>query len=286
MATRPDQVPLDVALNDIAALARIDATIEALDPRAAPTGSIIAAPRAIHRPARHVAVVAGSFNPLTRAHLALARAALEVGADGVYLALSRHTVDKGEIQRPTLADRALVLATHAREHNRLGVLVYNRGLYADQAVAARQLFTQADHVSLVMGFDKIVQIFDRHYYHEPESVLDRLFGAVDLLVAPRGSSDVAALRLLLEQGENRRFAPRVHPLPLDSRYAYDSATRVRQLAAASLPVNELVPAETAAFLTLANPYLAPREAPGGLALDAYSVRQERLHAYRSTGAKS
>lgn len=275
--TRPT---LESMLGDIAELARISATIEALDPAAPPTATVVVPAKHARVPARHVAIVAGSFNPLTLAHIALAGAALAAGADVVYLSLSRHIVDKQETTRPTLADRALILATFARRHDRFGAMLCNRGLYADQAVAARSFFPEAVRLTFVVGFDKAEQIFDRRYYADPDAELDRFFGAAELLVAPRGSSDVQTLAALVNQEENRRFAHRVQALPLDPAFAHDSATRVRELARNGQPLTALVPEVTSAFLALANPYGTAPTATGAAAPDAYDARQELLRACR------
>lgn len=271
---------LESMLDDIAELARLSASIEALDPAAPPAARVVVPAESAGARSDHVAIVAGSFNPLTLAHVALADAALAAGADVVYLSLSRHIVDKGEIPRPTLADRALILATCAQTHDRVGALLCNRGLYADQAVAARARFPEAGRLTFVVGFDKAAQIFDRRYYADPDAALDQFFGAAELMVAPRGSSDVHALRALVNQKENRRYAHRVQALPLDPAYAHDSATRVRELARDGRPVTGLVPDVTNAFLALANPYEAARTATDAATPDAYGARQERLRAYQ------
>lgn len=272
--------PLQSLLDDIAELARMSATIEALDPAAPPTATVVVPAESASVPAKHIAIVAGSFNPLTLAHVALARAVLATGADVVYLSLSRHIIHKEEIARPTLADRALILATFARTHDRFGALVCNRGLYADQAVAARARFPEADRLTFAVGFDKAAQIFDRRYYSDPHAALDRFFGAAELMVAPRGSDDARALAALVNRPANQRFAHRVRALPLDPAYAHDSATRVRELAFAGQPVRALVPDVTNVFLSLANPYVAAQaSATAASTPDAYGARQERLRAY-------
>ena len=56
------------------------------------------------------ALLAGSYNPPTMAHLALAAAAAATGlADEVTLTISKVTVDKEAVTRATLLDRLLVL---------------------------------------------------------------------------------------------------------------------------------------------------------------------------------
>lgn len=213
------------------------------------------AARAVPAPA--IGILAGSFNPLTNAHIALAQAALtDGGLDALYFALSRQTVDKEGVSRPTLADRALVLARYVGRDARLGLLLTNRGLYAEQAVAARAAFPHARELCFVVGFDKAVQIFDPRYYADRDAVLHTLFDRVTLLVAPRGVVGAEELLALLDQPANRPFRDRVRPLPFDPAHAGASSTLVRARARAGQPVDQFVPPETASWLATAQPYAA------------------------------
>jgi nicotinamide-nucleotide adenylyltransferase len=202
-----------------------------------------------------VGVLAGSFDPLTNAHIALAQAALGAGGcDLVYLALSRHTVDKEARVRPSDADRALLLRLYVRGHPRLGILLFNRGLYADQAIAARAAFPEAGAIRFIVGFDKARQIFDPRYYTDRDAALRTLFGNVSLLVAPRATDSMDDLATLLDRPENRQFRDTVRALPFDPAYADDSATTVRALARDGQSIAHLVPPETIAFIAELQPY--------------------------------
>lgn len=245
------------AFADRAAVRVLRTTFAALDPTAPSQATIIEPADSNAIPAATIGILAGSFDPLTNAHLALARAARDAGGcDAVYLALSKHTVDKEARVRPTDAARALLLRLVARREPGLGVLAFNRGLYADQAVAARATFPQARAIRFVVGFDKARQIFDPRYYSDREAALRQLFAGVTLLVAPRDGDGVASLTTLLDRPENRPFRDAVHALPLDPAWADDSATRVREAARAgdAQAVATLVPPETAAFIAVVRPY--------------------------------
>lgn len=243
-------------------LLHLRALLDRLDPAAPPTASIL-------EPARQTApaglptigILPGSFNPLTNAHTALAQAALDHGIDTLYLALSRRTVNKEGVTRPSQADRALVLCRYAVRQPRHGVLAFNRGLYTEQAVAARQLFPHAATITFVTGFDKAAQIFDSRYYDDRDAALVQLFAQATLLVAPRGGNGATELTALLDRPENQRFRPFVRALPLDSRYAAASATAVRAAIADGQAVADLVPPETTAFLAAMHPYTPPGHIP-------------------------
>ena len=266
---------------DLDELLALRAALARLDPAAPPVAVVVQSPRgeagvALDGAVRglRIGILPGSFNPLTNAHAALARVALAAGGlDAVYLALSRRTVDKEGVDRPSQADRALVLCRYARRQPRHGVLLFNRGLYAEQAEAARARFPDAREIGFVVGFDKARQIFDPGYYTDREAALARLFAAATLLVAPRGADGAAEFAELLGRPENRKYRERVRLLPFDPAYAGDSATAVRVAVQAGRAVDELVPPETLAFLAEARPYDPPEIAADGAQRDHYAERE-------------
>ena len=270
------QLPVGMSgdLYDLRAIFMLRAALAGLDPAGTPAAVVAVPPRPAPPPGADIAILAGSFDPLTNAHLALAQAAR--GHPGqernVYLALSRHTVDKEARVRPTDADRALVLAQWAGRAPGCGVLFFNRGLYADQAVAARAAFPAARSIAFVVGFDKARQIFDPRYYTDRDAALRTLFANVTLLVAPRADAGPGALDALLDRPENRPFRDAAWPLPLDPAWADDSSTRVREAARQGRPYADLVPPETVAFVNDLQPYAPPGD------LDRYALREALIAA--------
>lgn len=259
---------------DLCAILTLREVFAGLDPRAAAQAVVLVEAEVTPPASQIVAILAGSFDPLTNAHLALARAAREVGGcDAVYLALSRQTVDKEARVRPTDTDRALLLRQVAMREPGLGVVLFNRGLYAEQAVAARAAFPKAE-LRFIVGFDKARQIFDPRYYADRDAALRQLFSHVSLLVAPRADATPEALAELLDRRENAPFRGRVSALPFDPAWATDSATVVREAARAGAPFAALVSPETVAFIAA----LAPYAAQGAADTPDYYERREGLIA--------
>lgn len=247
-----------------------------LDPAAPPRACLLRAPRA--GLGRAVGVLSGSFDPLTRAHAALAAAALRYGGlDSLLFLLSVRTVDKEDRAVAALSDRALVLLRHTARRPRGGVAVCNRGLYAEQAEALTALLAsgppaqgcgvaglpragageQAPALWFVVGFDKIEQIFDPRYYADRDAALRALFARAGLLVAPRGDAGPEAVAALLARPENAPYRARVRPLPLPARYRAVSASAVRAaLARGAAARAELAPA-AAAFVAATGCYVDP-----------------------------
>jgi nicotinic acid mononucleotide adenylyltransferase len=258
---------------DLQAIFALQDAFAALDPAGEPRAIVVAAARE----SVAIGILAGSFDPLTEAHLALAQVALESGGVGaVYFALSRHTVNKEARQRPTDADRALALKLWLRGRERHGLLLFNRGLYVDQALAARAAFPGARVIRFIVGFDKAEQIFDPRYYADRDAALRTLFGAVELLVAPRAGAGADELAALLDRPENRPFRDAVRALPFDAAYADASSTAVREALRAGRSVDRLVPQGALDFIRELAPY-APL-APDSAAPDRYMLREALIGA--------
>ena len=151
--------------------------IESLDLAAAPHAALVSSePDSDPTAERRIAILPGSFNPLHQGHAALAAAALATNAaTEVWLGLARVTVDKEQIAGTLLEDRLVALQHFVQDQPRYGVLLFNRGLYVDQALAAHARWPDLDTLLFLVGYDKIVQIFDPRYYDDRDAALRKLF---------------------------------------------------------------------------------------------------------------
>jgi nicotinamide-nucleotide adenylyltransferase len=217
---------------------QVQSLLDQLDPEAEPQALIVSGSPV---PQGIVVVFPGSFNPPTNAHLALLSQArqyarshlISVGeknqAIRLYAAMSKHIVDKENVQKPTVLDRIMLLETVLRHHLRhTGIMLLNRGLYVEQAQGIRSCFPKVTRLYFLIGFDKIVQILDPHYYKDRDAALRELFALAELLVAPRGDAGPHELNALLHKPENLQFAGHIHPLPFSAFYRDLSSTRIRQ----------------------------------------------------------
>ena len=202
-------------------------------------------------PARgaRLGLLAGSFNPPTVAHQMLAQAGLAHGGlDRVWYILSTRTVDKEVVTGAGLEDRLLLLDVLIAQERRLGVLLVNRGLYVDQARLMRAAYPELGELVFLVGFDKIVQIFDPRYYDDRDAALETLFGLATFLVAPRGDDEAPALIALLDRPENQRFAGSVRPLDLPPELREVASSSVRADLADDGQTDRAVPQEVTAFV--------------------------------------
>jgi nicotinic acid mononucleotide adenylyltransferase len=216
-----------------------------------------------------IALLPGSFNPPTAAHLLLAERARREGFGCVLFVLARRTIDK-EPSGMIPEDRLLALRFMAQRAG-MGVAVTSSGLYADMADAAATLFPQTE-VAFLVGSDKVPQIFDDAYYGDRDAALDALFSRARLVVAPR-TDDGQVARQVLARDENRAWAHRVSILPLHPAVSDLSSTRVRGMLQAGADPTGLVPSAVGTFLSEVQAF-AGRS--GGEDIDPYLIRARLL----------
>lgn len=259
---------------DVAALFRHRAILEGLDRSVSPAMVVIDGGEA----ARSVALLPGSFNPPTSAHLLLAERARADGYEAVVPTIARETVGKGT-SGLILEDR--LLAMRAACGSAFPVAVCSHGLYADQADAAARAFPGAD-LALLVGSDKVFQILDERWYDDRDAALDRLFSAARLVVAPRADQS-ERLRDALAEPRTRRWADRVEVLRLHPAVNDLSSTRVRGLLRAGADPAGLVPPAVAAILNEVRAF-APPGVIGAEEVDPYALRASLVDLLWRLGA--
>ena len=264
---------------------RIQALLDQLDPQAPAQALVVPGSPT---PEGKIIVFPGSFNPPTLAHLALLKQAWQFarvhGPMHIYAALSTHITDKERVQRPLLLDRIYLLETVLRNHVRhTGIMLFNRGLYVEQADAVYRSFPQVPHLYFLIGFDKIVQIFDARYYKDRDKALDELFELADFLVAPRGEAGPEELSRLLDRPENKQYSGHVRALPLSATYRTISSTNIRQGLADH---EQEVPSEVQRFIHETHVYDPPVELQDGTKIDQYGERMRAIEsALKSTNVE-
>ncbi|MEO6891297.1 MAG: hypothetical protein ABI456_17465, partial [Ktedonobacteraceae bacterium] len=145
--------------------------------------------------------------------------------------------------------------------------------YVEQAKALHSSFPQVTKLTFLVGFDKIVQIFDPRYYANRDAALIDLFTRADILVAPRGEAGTDELSQLLHAPENRGFAHHVHALPLDPAYRAVSSSSIRRDPIAHY---EEVPGEVQRFIQETHAYDLPHQQASSGEPDLYEERVKSL----------
>jgi nicotinate-nucleotide adenylyltransferase len=209
--------------------------------------------------ATRLGLLAGTFNPLTTAHAALAEAARDAGCDRVLLAMAPVSLAKETVERAHALDRLDWLVDWARGRPWTAVAVASHPLLVDMVEAAARLLGD-DHraeIVLLLGSDKAAQIADPRWYDDPDAAHARLARLASALVAVRAGPPVELATLPFPAA----------PLPTPGWTLDRSATEARAEAARGHPLAGLVPDEvavpalhTGAYAADPGPYLARADA--------------------------
>ena len=183
--------------------------------------------RADARPSR-LAVFPGTFNPVTVAHIGLARAAQRV-ADEVVFVLPRVFPHK-HYEGASFDQRVAMLLAATVGEPAFSVAASERGLFAEIAAECRAAYGPGARLSLLCGQDAAERIAGWNY--GSPGAFCRMLREFDLLVAARHGEFAPA----------PEHAHAVEPLELEAGYRRISASEVRQRIARGEPFEELVPA--------------------------------------------
>jgi nicotinate-nucleotide adenylyltransferase len=175
---------------------------------------------------RALGILPGTFNPPTRAHLALARAGLEF-VDEVLFVLPRVFPHK-EYEGAGFEDRIELLRYALAGEPRFSIAATDRGLFLDIARECRPHFHDAA-LRFLCGRDAAERIMTWDYGRS--DAVPEMLREFELLVASRGG----------DYRPPAEFADRIHVLPLGPDHNAISATQVRQRIALGEPWESLVP---------------------------------------------
>ena len=252
---------------DLATLFSHRETLSGLDPDDAPRMVALRSAPTLGQ----MALLPGSFNPPTAAHLLLAERARREGFGCVLFVLAKHTVDKE--QSGLIPEDRLMSLRFVAQRAGMGVAVCSAGLFSDMADAAALLFPSTE-VAFLVGSDKVASIFNGAYYPDREAALDALFSRSRLIVAPRTDEGEVA-REILDREENRAWAHRVSILPLHPAVSELSSTRVRGMLQAGADPTGLVPSAVGTFLSDVGAF-QPSSFHDGEEIDRYRIRAQLL----------
>jgi nicotinic acid mononucleotide adenylyltransferase len=236
--------------------------MQALSTRDEPAADVFGKKEAIAG-SESVWLFSGTFNPLTLAHIALVRSAGRLAGAHHHMLwlLAVASIEKESVARATLVDRLAHLLAYVATEPHSSVVVVNRGLYVDQVALLRSQLHIPSTLVVLVGFDKIVQIFDPHYYQDRHAALDELFSQARFVVAPRGRAASAELDALLSRPDNQPYQGSVSYLPTSSQYREDSATEARRLASqpgiSKSALGRLLPPEGVALVLRTGAYATP-----------------------------
>ncbi len=178
---------------------------------------------------RKLGVLAGSFNPPTRAHTALARAALSQ-VDEVLFVLPRVFPHKGW-ENAGFDDRLRMLDAAVRSEPRFSIAASEKGLFIEIARECRAAYGEGPELYFLCGRDAAERIVNWDY-GQPGAFLEQL-REYHLLVAPRRGHYEPPLEM----------QECIHPLAVPADCDDVSATEVRRRIASGEPWEHLSPPE-------------------------------------------
>jgi nicotinate-nucleotide adenylyltransferase len=177
-------------------------------------------------------VLPGTFNPPTRAHLALGQAALAY-CDEVLFVLPRALPHK-DYGGVGFHDRLRLIAKAVASHPQFAAASSEGGLFLEIAAECQAAYGDSVEIAFLCGRDAAERIVGWKY--EREEMLAEMFERFTLLVARRQGHYVAPEHL----------AARIQCLDIDEGWDAVSATEVRERIAAGAEWRELVPPAIAA----------------------------------------
>jgi nicotinate (nicotinamide) nucleotide adenylyltransferase len=174
-----------------------------------------------------LAVLPGTFNPVTVAHLELARAALPL-VDEVVFVLPRVLPHK-EYVGASFDERLAMLGVAAGAHPRFSIAAVDHGLFVEIAQECRDAYAGDVRLTFLCGRDAAERIASWDY-GRPGAFAEML-RQFDLLVAGRSGEYTA----------RPEFRHAIRPLPLCGDFNHVSGTDVRDRIARGEAWEHLVP---------------------------------------------
>ena len=230
-------------------------TIEKLRTRRRPSIHLIRkAPRGLRGRKGRLGIFPASFNPPTKAHVALIREATKrFKLDEILVLLDLQAMDKRIVGAP-LEERVKMLKLLFERYSRVSIGLSNRGLFLEKIKPLKRLFPSPAKFVFIVGFDTILRVFDQKYYRNRKRSLDLLFKACEFLVANRGEDERKSFeRLFLKRG-NQEYKRRVQFLTLSREFTSISSSLVREMIGEGKPVGDLVPSPVLRFIKKAGFY--------------------------------
>ncbi|KAG0357905.1 hypothetical protein BC939DRAFT_506662 [Gamsiella multidivaricata] len=151
-------------------------------------------PASTTRPVR-IAVLDSSFNPPTKAHYHLLKAAARAGCDAVLLLLATNNVDKGQtnagaVERLEMMEAMAMDSIHNEKEDpalrRMAVGLTIHARFMDKAQPILDYYPpNTVQLSWIMGHDTMTRLFDPKYYKDVHTDMAPFFERCDVICSSR-----------------------------------------------------------------------------------------------------
>jgi nicotinate-nucleotide adenylyltransferase len=188
-------------------------------------------------------VLGGGYNPVTRAHLVLAQSAVEqFNLHEVIFVLSKILPHKA-LFGASIGQRLEMMRLGIADAPYISLGFCTHGLFLDICTALKTVYPQNPALYFITGRDAAERLLSWPY-SDPAQAIEQMFNAFQLLVFPREGK-----LTLPENPLIRKYSSRIHTLRLPESLDHISSTRVRQRIGAGQPIEDLVPAGVADFIS-------------------------------------
>jgi len=187
-------------------------------------------------------VLGGAYNPITRAHLLLARYSREqCKLDEIIFVLPKILPNK-PLVAVSVEQRLAMMRLGISGVPYISLGVCSHGLFLDICTGLQQIYPQKPEIFFITGRDAAERILTWPY-DDPAAALAEMFAAFQLLVFERKGK--------LQLPENplvQKYLNRIHPLEMEENLDKVSSTEVRQRMSEGRSIGELVPTEVAVYI--------------------------------------
>lgn len=193
-------------------------------------------------------VLGGAYNPITRAHLLLARYSMEQAKlDEVIFVLSRALPNKPLVE-VSVEQRLEMMRLGSSGIPYISLGVCSHGLFLDICTALQHIYPQKPEIFFITGRDAAERILTWPY-DDPAAALAKMFADFQLLVFERQGKFKLPEDPLVQKYRNR-----ILPLKIEENLDTISSTEVRQRMATDQAIKELVPPAVASYIISHNLY--------------------------------
>jgi len=193
-------------------------------------------------------VLGGAYNPVTRAHLLLARYSREQFGLGEVIFVLPKILPNKPLVGVSVEERLAMMRLGISGIPYISLGVCSHGLFLDICTALEQIYPQKPEIFFITGRDAAERILTWPY-DDPAQALAKMFAGFQLLVFERQGK--------LQLPENplvQKYLNRIHTLELSENIDSVSSTTVRQHVRAGLPIEDLVPPAVASFIQTSKIY--------------------------------
>lgn len=191
---------------------------------------------------RRIGILSAAFNPITIAHVALARSAYQTFQLHEILFVLPITQPHKSIHDAPIEARLQMMALAIQSHPAFAIGICTHGLFIDIGRAVEKAYPPQTRRWFITGRDAAERILTWPY-PDPAEALAELFARAELLVADRQGAFV-----LPQMPVVRAHAERIHHLPLPEAYSHVSATEIRTRLAKGDDVSGLVTAAVLRYI--------------------------------------